>query len=68
MAARATKRGGRRPGAGRPAQFRDSADRTIRFERADLEALDAIAEGRGVTGADLVREAVAAYLAKRRRR
>lgn len=70
MAAKPTKRskrGGRRPGAGRPSLFRDSADRTIRFERSDLEALDTLAKPRGLTGADLVREAVTLYLAKRRR-
>jgi len=70
MATRRRKsgRGGYRPGAGRKPQFSDSADRTIRFERRDLEALDALADERGVTGADLVREAVGLYLARNRRR
>lgn len=72
MATRRKKRtgsgwGGVRTGAGRPGYFRDSADRTIRFERADLEALDAMAEGMGLTGADLVREAVGQYLKRRGR-
>ena len=60
--------GGTRKHAGRPAQFADAADRTIRFERADLDELDALARDRDVTGADLIREAVAQYLARRRRK
>jgi hypothetical protein len=67
MATRKKKRpdsvwGGARKGAGRKGYFRDSADRTIRFERENLEALDALAEGKGVTGADLIREALSQYL------
>ena len=60
--------GGARPGSGRKPQFTDSADRTIRFERADLEALDALAAERGVTAADLIREAVGRYIARQRRK
>jgi len=60
--------GGARPGAGRKRQIQDRADRTLRFERGDLDALDALAAERGVTTADLVREAVRAYLVRARRR
>jgi hypothetical protein len=45
----------------------ERADRTIRFEREDLDALSRIADGRGTTVADLVREAVALYIARRRK-
>jgi predicted DNA-binding ribbon-helix-helix protein len=45
---------------------KDAADRTIRFERADLEALEAIAREADATVADLVRKAVRAYIARRR--
>jgi hypothetical protein len=48
--------------------FEDSVDRTLRFERRDLEMLEAMATERGVTTADLVREAVRTYLGKRSRR
>jgi hypothetical protein len=58
--------GGARPGAGRPATFTDYADRTIRFKRADLEALEALAEKNGTTTAEEVRKAVRAYLTRRR--
>jgi hypothetical protein len=60
--------GGARPGAGRPREIQDRADRTIRFERTDLEALEAIATERGTTVGALVRAAVAQYLTRRRRR
>jgi len=71
MAARKKTRGtwgGSRLGAGRPRQIEDRADRTIRFERADLDALDEIAAMRGVTSADLVREAVRVHIARHRRK
>jgi hypothetical protein len=56
--------GGARAGAGRPRTIDERADRTIRFERSDLEALEAIAFEQGVTAADLVREAVRLYIAR----
>jgi hypothetical protein len=65
---KATGRGGWRPGAGRKPAFEDSVDRTLRFERRDLETLEAMATERGVTTADLVREAVRGYLGKRTKR
>lgn len=61
-------RGGWRPGAGRKPAFQNSVDRTLRFERQDLEALETMATERGVTTADLVREAVRSYLGKRTKR
>jgi len=70
MAERKAKRawGGRRKGAGRPQVVDEAADRTVRFERRDLEALHALAAERGATVGDLIREAVAQYLARHRRR
>ena len=59
--------GGYREGAGRKAQFTDSADRTIRFERRDLEALDALAAEQETTASDLIREFVARYVRRRRK-
>lgn len=60
--------GGLREGAGRKPVIADRADRTIRFERGDLESLDALAADRGQSAADLIREAVRAYLAKQARK
>ena len=68
VAARKTKGtwGGWRPGAGRKPVFEKHADRTIRFERSDLEALEALAADEGVTASDLVRRLVRAYIVRRR--
>jgi len=60
--------GGWRPGAGRKPIFGEHADRTIRFERAELEALDAIASEEGVSASDVVRRLVRAYIARQRRK
>lgn len=65
---KATGRGGWRPGAGRKPAFEDSVDRSLRFERRDLETLEALAADRGVTTADLVREAVRTYLVRASKR
>jgi hypothetical protein len=66
VARRTTKKtkswGGVRPGAGRPRLIEERADRSIRFERAQLDALEELATTKGVSVADLVREAVQAYL------
>ncbi len=57
--------GGVRPGAGRPPVIKHRADRTIRFERAQLSALEKVAKEQGVSVADLVREAVQVFLNRR---
>ncbi len=62
------KRGGWRPGAGRKPILDDPVSFTGSFERAEMDALDEIAEERGVSVASLVREAVRAYLERRKRR
>jgi hypothetical protein len=41
---------------------------TVRFPKEDLDALAALAEGKGVSTAELVREAVDQYVARRRRK
>ena len=60
--------GGRRAGAGRKPRLRDGASFTGELERSDLEALADIADEKGVSVASLVREAVAAYVKRRKRR
>jgi len=59
--------GGYREGAGRKAQFEEPADRTIRFERAELEALDEIAAEQGTTAGEVIRNLIAGYLRRRRK-
>ncbi len=69
MAARKKGRlGGRRPGAGRKPILREPVSFTGDIERADIEALEAIADERGASLASVVREAVGAYLKRRKRR
>ncbi len=69
VAARKTKGtwGGWRPGAGRKPVLRDPLSFTGDIERRDMEALEAIGRERGVSVASLVRDAVAAYLKRRRK-
>ena len=59
--------GGWRPGSGRKPQLKDPVRFTGELERPDIEALEAIAEERGVSVASLVRAAVVAYVKRRRR-
>ncbi len=65
--AKASTWGGARPGAGRPRRVKQRADRTIRFERAQLAALEELAGEQGVSIADLVREAVEGFLVRRKK-
>ncbi len=69
MAARKAKgkRGGARPGAGRPTVVHDPVRFTLDFERPDFEALEGIAEEKGKSIAALVRAAVATFVKRRRR-
>ena len=60
--------GGRRAGAGRKPTLKDPVSFTGDLERADMDALKELAEEREVGVAALVREAIQAYLKRRRRR
>ena len=60
--------GGWRPGAGRKPTLKDPVSFTGDIERPDMDALEAVAEERGVSVASLVRAAVAAYVKRQRRR
>ena len=65
---RKTTWGGRRAGAGRKPTLRRPARFTGDLERADLDALETIAEEKSVSVASLVRQAVKAFLKRRGRR
>ncbi len=69
MARRKTKGtcGGWRPGSGRKPELDDPARFTVDVERRDLDAVKAIAERRGVSAGQVVREAVAAFLRRKKR-
>jgi len=65
---KASGRGGWRPGSGRKAILKDPARITIDMERADLEALAALADAKGVSTAQMVRDSVRALLKRQRSR
>ncbi len=60
--------GGWRPGAGRKPTLKDAASFTCDLERADVDFLETIARKRNVSVASLVRNAVAAYVQRQKRR
>jgi len=60
-------RGGARPGAGRKPVLRDRVGLTVQFDGSVYERLADLAEEREESIGSLVREAVAAYLTRRRR-
>ncbi len=60
--------GGWRPGAGRKPTLTEPISFTGDLERADVDYLEAIASKRNVSVASLVRNAVAAFVQRQRRR
>jgi hypothetical protein len=60
------KRGGKRPGAGRPPTLNDPVRFIMSIERTEIDALEEIARERDQSIASLVRSAVTAYLRRRR--
>ncbi len=60
------KRGGKRPGAGRPPTLKDPVRFILSIERTEIEALEEIAQERDQSIASLVRSAVTAYLRRKR--
>jgi len=59
--------GGAREGAGRPPLAEETADLTVRFPKDVLDVLAALAADREQSVGALVREAVAQYVARKRR-
>ena len=59
--------GGWRPGAGRKPELRNRMMFTISLEGDAYAAMSAIAEERGISLSAVVRDAVAVYLARRRK-
>jgi hypothetical protein len=59
--------GGARPGAGRKSEVEDPVGFSLDVERADLEAVQEIARARGVSAGRVVRDALRAYLKRRKR-
>ena len=59
---RKTGWGGARPGAGRPRVVQEPERVAVDLEKPDLIALQALAERRGTSLADLIRRAVTQYL------
>jgi hypothetical protein len=60
------KRGGKRPGAGRPPTLKDPVRFILSIERTEIDALEEIAREQDQSIASLVRSAVAAFLRRRR--
>jgi hypothetical protein len=67
MAAKKSKHGGRRPGAGRPPELVDPVRFTLDIDGADFSGVKALASERGVSKGTVVREAIRAYVVRRRK-
>lgn len=65
---KATGRGGWRPGAGRKLVLQDPVSVTLDLEEPQIERLREIADERGVSVASLIRQAVDAFLARRKKK
>ena len=60
-------RGGRREGAGRKPVLKGATTLSVTLEHADYKAVELLAEKRGASFASVVREAVKAYMARRKK-
>ena len=60
--------GGRRPGAGRPAEFNDRVRISVSVERRELRALEAVSRRDGVSIGAIARRAIQALLKRRQRK
>jgi hypothetical protein len=67
VAAARGRHGGRRPGAGRKPELADPVRFTVDIEADDFSGLEAVASQRGVSRGAIVREAIRAYVARKRR-
>jgi len=59
--------GGSRKGAGRKPSVKDARPVTVKLEAADHAALERLADKKGVSISRLVRDAIRAYLGRRRK-
>ncbi len=66
MARRKAEWGGRRTGAGRPAELVDPVRRWVLIERSDLEAALRLARKRGFSFSAIVRKALRSYLRRQK--
>ncbi len=64
---RKVKHGGKRPGAGRPRLLRDPVRIALDLERSEVKTLTKIAEDQDRSLASVIREAVGAFLKRRRK-
>ncbi len=64
---RKARHGGKRAGAGRPRLFRDPVRVALDLERSEVKTLTKIAEKQDRSLASVIREAVGAFLKRRRR-
>ena len=62
-----SRRGGYRKGAGRKAVLKRATAVTVTLEGPEYEAVERLAEDRGVSFASVVREAVKSYTARRKK-
>ena len=68
VSAKKSKRGGKRPGAGRKPELVDPVRFTVDVELADFGGVEALATERGVSRGSVVREAIHIYVARRGKR
>lgn len=67
VARKRTTWGGRRSGAGRRPKLKEPTSVTLDVEKPQIDALREIAQEEDLSVAQVIREAIAAYLRRRRR-